>query len=127
MAAAQDGTFTCAGHMEGTGSQKTQPTRFGYECILSCASDTDRTTRQARQRLMEGPSDGTASEEDRGGKQPPRLRLSRHAESRRRQVEPVGDLLSRGQARVSWAVFGSEAQHSRNIPADAHGHRAQPG
>ncbi len=22
MAAAQDGTFTCAGHMEGTGSQK---------------------------------------------------------------------------------------------------------
>src|SRR3977135_222986 len=91
------------------------------------ASATDATTRWAASGLTEGPSDGAASEEDRGGEQPPRLRLSRHAEPRRRQVEPVGDLHSQSQACVSGAVLGSQAQHSGDIAANADCHRAQPG
>jgi DNA-binding HxlR family transcriptional regulator len=39
--------------------------------------------------MTEEPSDGAATKEDRGGKQPPRLRLSSHAEPRGGQVERV--------------------------------------
>src|SRR5882672_8531594 len=125
MSGAQEGTFTCVGHMEGTVVRKS----FGamrLRMYTMCASDTDRTTRRATSGMTEGPGDGAASEEDCGGKQPPRLRLSRDVEPRRRQVEPVGDLHSQRQACVSRAVLRSQAQHSGDIPADAHGHRAQP-
>src|SRR5437870_6073358 len=123
MAGTQDGTFTCVGHMEGTAVRES----FGARRLRTytvCASDTDRTTRWAASGMTEGPVDGAASEEDCGGKQPPRLRLSRHAEPRRRQVEPVGDLHSQRQACVSRAVLGSEAQHPGDIAADAHCYRA---
>src|SRR6266850_5716333 len=56
--------------------------------------------------MTEGPRDGAASEEDRRRKQPPRLRLSRHAEPGGGQVESVGDLHSQRQAGVSSAVLG---------------------
>src|SRR5437867_5532519 len=125
MADAQDGTSTCVGHMEGT-IGRTSAGLSGYERIL-CAFDTGGTTRWAVSGMTEGPSDGATTEEDRGGEQPPRLRLSRHAEPRWRQVEPIGDLHSQRQACVSSAVLGSEAQHSGDIPADAHRHRAEPG
>src|SRR5882762_5903389 len=112
--------------MEGTGPIQNSTGARQLRMYTVRASDTGTTTRWAASGMTEGPSDGAASEEDRGGEQPPRLRLSRHAEPRRRQVEPAGDLHSQGQACVSRAVLGSEAQHSGDIPADAHCHRAQP-
>src|SRR6266550_1613982 len=83
----------------------------GYEDIL-CMRPIPIGQLWAASGMTEGSGDGAASEEDSGGKQPPRLRLSRHAEPRRRQVEPVGDLHSQRQACVSRTVLGSEAQHS---------------
>src|SRR5882762_3936936 len=104
--------------MEGTATRKSFGARR-LRMYTVCASDTDRTTRWATSGMTEGPGNGAASEEDRGGQQPSRLRLSRHAEPRRRQVEPVGDLHSQRQACVSRAVLGFEAQHSGDIPTDA--------
>jgi hypothetical protein len=38
MPSAQDGTFTCVGHMEGTIGPKFKPMPSGYECILCVRS-----------------------------------------------------------------------------------------
>src|SRR6266850_7588216 len=108
MAGAQDGTFSCVGYIEVTErSQNSTGRRLVTNVYCVCVGyRSGGATGWVASDMTEGPHDGAASEEDRRRKQPPRLRLSRHAEPGGGQVESVGDLHSQRQAGVSSAVLG---------------------
>src|SRR6266850_1665059 len=106
MAGAQDGTFTCVGYIEGTEPSSIQRRGLVVTNVYCVCVGYRRDNPMAASDMTEGPRDGAASEEDRRRKQPPRLRLSRHAEPGGGQVESVGDLHSQRQAGVSSAVLG---------------------
>jgi hypothetical protein len=95
---------------------------FGSTLVLSAVANAQTTEHRFLQDTLDltlvNPIDVQPS-----FREQPRA-LSLH--ERVKVAERRGDLHPQRQACVSRAVLGFEAQHSEDIPADAHGHRAQP-